>query len=595
MRTTTPELLAERMQLYVQPGERVRQAFLGRGGPRPYAWVVMWLLGPFVPLRIVAVTDRAILLLRASKLSYARPKSLHALVARLPRRTRLGPVRGAWSRILVGPEELWVPQQFYPQIAAADEALGDPPEPDRSPADPRGGGTANVLLPLGLSAAILGAWDASSALGDQERFLGALFALAGLTMLAAGICVLSRTWRDEWGRPLGIIAGAAGIAVGAFFAISQIGFPGARLLGFWIGDGRVFCFGIALMAAAAVAIWRLPRPYEPKTPDATSDDDATTRQEGPSKRAKTVATVLASVGAIATLLFGFVQFWYTNQYLPAKGGAALTATGDLKELQPGDQTGNFRIFALTLTVKNAGTTKIQVLSSLYTLGGVKVARADKTTDDAFYSRAIPKVDDGELPVVHHFASRYSSEESWDLVKFDEILPEGWYFEPAEEFSRRILVSIPEDVARSYEFLRLSIDIVVAKGNRLNPDYYGPVTYPPQLAAAANRSPQRFIIIERQIRPLSQLNWLTRGTHAYASILDLHSLDGPIFNVCIDYAERFKGATDPEQLFALCGSSDDLARKLQEFYGLTWAGGLHDFGLARSRPSAKPPPIVVVDK
>src|SRR6266511_1365412 len=224
-----------------------------------------------------------------------------------------------------------------------------------------------------------------------------------------------------------------------------------------------------------------------QAPDATSDDDATTRQEGPSKRAKTVATVLASVGAIATLLFGFVQFWYTNQYLPAKGGAALTATGDLKELQPGDQTGNFRIFALTLTVKNAGTTKIQVLSSLYTLGGVKVARADKTTDDAFYSRAIPKVDDGELPVVHHFASRYSSEESWDLVKFDEILPEGWYFEFAEEFSRRIFVSIPEDVARSYEFLRLLIDIVVAKGNWLNPDYYGLVTYPLQLAVAANRS------------------------------------------------------------------------------------------------------------
>jgi hypothetical protein len=193
MITTTPEQLAKRVQLYVQPGERVRQSFLGRGGPSPYAWVVMWLLGPFAPLRIVVVTDHAILLLRASKLSYARPKALHALVARLPRQTRLGPVRGAWSRIIVGPDELWVPRPFYPQITAADEALDDSsgPETVRSPADPRGGGAANVLLPLGLLAAILGVWDASSALGDQERFLGAIFALAGFTMLAAGICLLS--------------------------------------------------------------------------------------------------------------------------------------------------------------------------------------------------------------------------------------------------------------------------------------------------------------------------------------------------------------------------------------------------------------------
>jgi hypothetical protein len=35
MMRTTPELLAKRVQLYLQPGERVQQAFLGRGGPSP--------------------------------------------------------------------------------------------------------------------------------------------------------------------------------------------------------------------------------------------------------------------------------------------------------------------------------------------------------------------------------------------------------------------------------------------------------------------------------------------------------------------------------------------------------------------------------
>jgi hypothetical protein len=475
---------------------------------------------------------------------------------------------------------------FLPQITAADKALDNPlgPATVKSPADPRGGGSANALLPLGLFALILGVWDASSALGDQERFLGALFALAGLTMLAAGICLLSRTWRDEWGRPLGIIAGAAGIGVGAYVAVSQVGFPGARLPGFWIGDSRVFWFGVVLMAAAAVALWRLPRPDEATTTNGTSDDDG---QDGGSKRAKTVATVLASVGAIATLVLGLVQFWYTNQYLPAKGGAALIVNGDLKELPPGDQSGQFRIFAVTLTVKNTGGTKTQVLSSLYTVTGVKVVAADKIDDGGFLSRAVPEVSDGELPGINSFASRYSSEENHDLLKFGEIVDEGWYFEPTEEFSTRILVSIPNDVAGSYQFLRLSMDIAVAKGNRLTPDLGESLVPTPQLLAAANQSRTQYVVAERPIRPLSQLQRLTRGAHAYASILDMYSFGSPVFNVCISNTKRFEEAGDPKSVWELCWSRDALAKKLGEFYGLTGASALDDFGLARSESTEQP--------
>jgi hypothetical protein len=593
MMRTTLKQLAERVQLFLQPGETVRQAFLGRGGPSPYAWVIMWLLGPFMPLRIVVVTDRAILLLRASKLFYARPKSVHALVARLPRQTRLGPVRGTWSRITLAGHELWVPRHFHAQITAADDALDNPSGPAtvRSPADPRGGGSANVLLPLGLFATILGVWDASSALGDQERFVGALFALAGLTMLAAGISLLSRAWRDEWGRPLGIIAGAAGIGVGAYLTISQIGFPGARLPGFWIGNSWVFWLGVALMAAAAVALSRLPRPDEATAAKATSNDGD---QEGGSKRAKTVATVLASVGAIATLLLGFVQFWYTNQYLPARGGAALAATGDLKELPPGDQSGKFRIFAVTLRVKNTGGTKVQVLSSLYTVVGVKVAKVPRedNTVDAYVTRAVPEAKDGHLPDIDPVASRYAVEEDYDLLKFDKVVSEGWYFEPTEEFSTRILVSVPTEVVRSYEFLRLSMVVAVAKGNRLTPDSGELPVYPPQLLVAAKDARPQYIMAGRPIRPLSQLHLLTRGAHAYASILNLNSDE--LLRVCISDVKRFQEAGDPKHVWDLCGSGDALRKKLEEFYGLTGTAADLDFGLARS-PSEQLRPIIVVDK
>jgi hypothetical protein len=587
MKTTTAKQLANRVQLFLRPGEQVRQAFLGQRGPSPYAWVIMWLLGPFMPLRIVVVTDQAILLLRASKFPYARPKSLHALLARLPRQQRLGPVGGAWSRITVGSEELWVSRPFHSEVNAADEALDSPVKSEdvSVPLDSRGGGAANVLLPLGLFAAILGGWDASSAQGDQERLLGIIFAFAGFTMLAAGVCLLSRTWRDEWGRPLGIIAGAAGVGVGLYFAVSQLGYPGATLLGIPIGHGRTFWFGVTLMAAAAVAIWRLPRPDSTATTHGGSVGDTHQGQDGGSKRARTVATVLASVGALVTLLFGFLQFWYTNQYLPGKGGTALAVTSNLKELESGDQTGRNRIFAATLKIKNISNTRTQILSSLYTMTGVVVAEADKR-DESFFSRAVQE--SNPLPIPDWRASRYSKEDGYDLLKFGDVVPEGWYFEPAEDYSTQIILSVPRDTASNYQFLRVGIDLSVAKGNRLIPDFGGSRTYPQELVVNAKRDRTRYIVTEQPIKPLSQIDRMTRGAHAYASVVDLRTDEIPFFYVCIDGAERFEEVDDPEAIRDLCASASALGNKLWESYGLSWASALHDFGVAR--PADLPGPF-----
>lgn len=586
MKTTTPKQLVNRVQLFLRPGEQVRQAFLGQRGPSPYAWAIMWLLGPFMPLRIVVVTDQAILLLRASKFPYARPKSLHALLARLPRQQRLGPVGGAWSRITVGSEELWVSRPFHSEVNAADEALGGPVKSEdvSVPLDPRGGGAANVLLPLGLFAAILGGWDASSAQGDQERLLGIIFALAGFTMLAAGVCLLTRTWRDEWGRPLGIIAGAAGVGVGLYFAVSQLGYPGATLLGIPIGRGRVFWFGVTLMAAAAVAIWRLPRPDSAATTHGGSLGVTDQGQDGGSRRARTVATVLASVGALVTLLFGFLQFWYTNQYLPGKGGTALAVTSNLKELESGHQTGMNRIFAATLKIKNISSTRTQILSSLYTITGVVVAEADKR-DEPFFSRAVQE--SSPLPAPDWRASRYSEEDNYDLLKFGDVVPEGWYFEPEEDYSTQIILSVPRETASNYQFLRVEIDLSVAKGSRLIPDFGGSRTYPQELVVNAKRDRTRYIVTEQPIKPLSQIDRMTRGTHAYASVVDLRTEKVPFFYICIDDAERFEEADNPRAVRDLCESDSAVENKLWESYGLSWATALHDFGVAPPADQPRP--------
>jgi hypothetical protein len=117
------EKLASRTQPFLEPGEQVMQIFSAQTGPNP--WLIP-AIGPIIVLffskmRVIAVTDRAVLLLNSSKLS-AKPT---ALVQRLPRQTRLGPIEGKiWGKITVGGERIWVHKRFHKDVQAADAALG---------------------------------------------------------------------------------------------------------------------------------------------------------------------------------------------------------------------------------------------------------------------------------------------------------------------------------------------------------------------------------------------------------------------------------------------------------------------------------------
>jgi hypothetical protein len=67
------------------------------------------------------VTDRAVLVLSAGKLMPAKPKSL---IARLPRATVIGPLRGLYGSIeALGPRKLWVHRRVHEDAAAADAEL----------------------------------------------------------------------------------------------------------------------------------------------------------------------------------------------------------------------------------------------------------------------------------------------------------------------------------------------------------------------------------------------------------------------------------------------------------------------------------------
>lgn len=125
------EKLRSRTAPYLEPGEEVRHVFLVESGAPPWlffgillglgALVVVWLMRPL----IIAVTDRSVVVFRATRLRAGTPKTL---IARLPRQTRLGPVNGRlFAKLDVAGQRVWAHRRFFKEVQAADAPLLAPP------------------------------------------------------------------------------------------------------------------------------------------------------------------------------------------------------------------------------------------------------------------------------------------------------------------------------------------------------------------------------------------------------------------------------------------------------------------------------------
>jgi hypothetical protein len=118
--------LAERTRPYLEDGEQVEQVFLAQTGPTPW---LMGLIGGLammlaVKRRIIVVTDRAIVVLAAGAWTGTNAKSV---VARLPRQTRFGALKGLWARIELDGQRMWVHKRFFKDVAEADAKVSAPP------------------------------------------------------------------------------------------------------------------------------------------------------------------------------------------------------------------------------------------------------------------------------------------------------------------------------------------------------------------------------------------------------------------------------------------------------------------------------------
>ncbi|MEU1308768.1 hypothetical protein ABZ419_07715 [Streptomyces cinnamoneus] len=117
--------LVERSAPFLPEGSEIRQVFICQAAPSFIYFLVTYLTGLtmlWIKYRCVAVTKDAIYVLESSKLSGgAKPQ---ALVATLPRRTRLGPVSGRWGQMNLLGERHWVHKRFHDEVASADREAG---------------------------------------------------------------------------------------------------------------------------------------------------------------------------------------------------------------------------------------------------------------------------------------------------------------------------------------------------------------------------------------------------------------------------------------------------------------------------------------
>jgi len=113
------EKLVERASRFLEPGEQVQAIFLAQSGPSPY-WVLLsyWITLYGDNYVVIAVTDPAVVVLRAGRFTPSMPKSV---LLRGSRDVIFGPQSGLWGQIRLD-KRYWVNRRFHRDLVAADAA-----------------------------------------------------------------------------------------------------------------------------------------------------------------------------------------------------------------------------------------------------------------------------------------------------------------------------------------------------------------------------------------------------------------------------------------------------------------------------------------
>ena len=113
--------LEKNVQPHLEPGETLQAVFPAQGGMNPWLiiftgyLIFMW-LAKYV---IIAVTDKRIVVFKASPFATTKPKEV---LGTFPRDTRFGSVSGIWGKVELGGTKYYVHRRFHKEVEAADAA-----------------------------------------------------------------------------------------------------------------------------------------------------------------------------------------------------------------------------------------------------------------------------------------------------------------------------------------------------------------------------------------------------------------------------------------------------------------------------------------
>jgi hypothetical protein len=355
------------------------------------------------------------------------------------------------------------------------------------PPEPSVAGVAAVLFGvIGVFAFWLGLLDFLSAADFQYKLIGLAFAVAGLVLLAGGAVLAREPWRRKRGRVAAVGAGVAGVFVGGYLLLMQYRAPGLsprRLPPFpsWVPWAAI---GVVSVAAAVLG-WRSTKAHaaEQLTWSAVSGR-------------------LFAGGLSVTVLFGGVQWWYTQQYQPGTIAAALTVTTELRPAQAtadenAGEPSDGHMFEGAITVKNVSSTKVLIVSSLYQvtavthdlrdeIDGINDVDRERQQVACFLEELAPVTDpECDQPHIYQYGqfsagdpraqdvypiSRTSQPSAFRTLQLGHIVADGSWLEPEEAFQHNLVVHVPEHEASSespgLEELQLSARLAVAQGSRL---------------------------------------------------------------------------------------------------------------------------------
>jgi hypothetical protein len=113
--------LRKNVSPYLEAGEQIQSVFVAQTASQYFALISYWIIIIKNAYRVVAVTDRRILVFQAGRFSTTQIKGL---LRELPRSTRIGPASGLWYKTDVLGERLHINKRFHKDINEADAGAG---------------------------------------------------------------------------------------------------------------------------------------------------------------------------------------------------------------------------------------------------------------------------------------------------------------------------------------------------------------------------------------------------------------------------------------------------------------------------------------